>query len=271
MSASTQGGLSSAAAAKAEPNVRFRPKADICFVPQSTTRIHRVDLARRHHLIASQLVEDADLPDFHVVLLFSGAALLLAVMPGPGLFYVVGRTLLAGRADGLASCSGTMLGGLVHVAAGALGVSAILMASAAAFSALKFCGGLYLIYLGVQSWRSAAKPVAQVDMIASQSAHRAFRQAIVVEATNPKTAVFFLALIPQFVNPLQGHVAVQFIVLGFISVILNTAADVVAVIAASSLRDKVGVEGALVRRIRKSSALMLGGIGVYFLFARREA
>ena len=211
------------------------------------------------------------MPDFHVVLLFSGAALLLAVMPGPGIFYVVGRTLLAGRADGLASCCGTMLGGLVHVAAGALGVSALLMASAAAFSALKICGGLYLIYLGVQSWRSAAKPVAEVEMHAGQSVQRAFRQAIVVEATNPKTAVFFLALIPQFVNVQQRHVAVQFIVLGFISVLLNTAADFVAVIAASSLRDRIDSGGALVRRLRKSSALMLGGIGVYFLLARRAA
>lgn len=211
------------------------------------------------------------MPDSHVLVLFIGAALVLAVMPGPGLFYVVGRTLLAGRTDGLASCFGTMLGGLVHVAAGAIGVSALLMASAEAFSILKICGGLYLIYLAVQSWRSAGETVTEVEAPVGQSVRRAFRQAIVVEATNPKTAVFFLALIPQFVNVQQGHVAIQFIILGVISVILNTAADLIAVSAASSLRKSVGVGGSVVRRLRKASALLLGGIGVYFLFARRTA
>jgi threonine/homoserine/homoserine lactone efflux protein len=98
------------------------------------------------------------MPTVHTLVLFFGAALILAVMPGPGLFYVVGRTLAAGRRDGLASCLGTMLGGLVHVAAGAVGVSALLMASAEAFTVLKIAGGLYLIFLAVQSWRSANAP-----------------------------------------------------------------------------------------------------------------
>lgn len=141
------------------------------------------------------------MPAVHMIVMFSGAALILAVMPGPGLFYVVGRTLAAGRDDGLASCLGTMLGGFVHVLAGAVGVSALLMASAEAFAVLKIAGGLYLIFLAVQSWRWADNPATDIQINNRCRFGRAFRQAIIVEATNPKTAAFFLALIPQFVDP----------------------------------------------------------------------
>lgn len=211
------------------------------------------------------------MPDIHTLVLFSGAALVLAVMPGPGLFYVVGRTLAAGRGAGLASCLGTMVGGLVHVCAGAIGVSALLMESAEAFSILKIAGGLYLIFLAVQSWRSASSPAADIGTQGRGGFSRAFRQAIIVEATNPKTAAFFLALIPQFIDPGRGLVACQFVLFGLISVTLNTGMDLAAVAAASSLRGRLAPGSRLVPRLRKSSAVMLGGLGVYFLLARRPA
>src|SRR5580658_10189404 len=97
---------------------------------------------------------EGSMPHF---LLFLMAAGLLAITPGPGIFYVVSRTWASGRRDGLASSLGTMAGGLVHVAACVIGVSAIIMASAAAFAVLKLCGGLYLIYLGVQTFRAASR------------------------------------------------------------------------------------------------------------------
>lgn len=202
-------------------------------------------------------------------MLFLGAALLLAATPGPGLFYVVGRTLAAGRTDGLASCFGTLLGGLIHVVAGAVGASALLMASAEAFFVLKFCGGIYLIYLAVQTWRSADGTGAEFQLSTDQSDRRAFRQAVIVEATNPKTSVFFLALVPQFVSLQQGHVATQFAILGCISVMLNTAADLVAVSGAHALKQRLSANGSVVRRLRRGSAILLGGIGIYFLVARR--
>jgi threonine/homoserine/homoserine lactone efflux protein len=210
------------------------------------------------------------MPDFHTLVLFSAAAFVLAVMPGPGLIYVVGRTLTAGRGDGLASCLGTMLGGLIHVCAGAIGVSALLMASAEAFAVLKIAGGLYLLFLAVQAWRTASAP-ADIRQPGRAGFRRALRQAMLVEATNPKTAAFFLALIPQFIDPGRGHVAWQFVLLGLISVALNTGMDVAAVVAASLLRGRLAPGGRLVPRLRKSSALMLGGLGVYFLLARRPA
>lgn len=211
------------------------------------------------------------MPDLATLALFFGAALVLAAMPGPGLFYVAGRTLASGRADGFASCLGSMLGGCVHVLAGALGVSALVMASATAFTVLKFVGGLYLIYLGVQTWRSAAAPALVLDNAAAPDTRRAFRQGIVVEATNPKTTAFFLALIPQFINASHGSVALQFVVFGLVSVALNTGMAVLVVSAASALRGRLAGKAHIVRRLRQGSGAILGGLGVSLLLTRRPA
>ncbi len=210
------------------------------------------------------------MPDLHTLVLFTAAALVLAAMPGPGLFYVAGRTLAAGRGDGLASCVGTGLGGLVHVAAAALGVSALIVASASAFSVLKLCGGLYLIVLGVQAWRAAGAAMP-VPVGGKDPMLRALRQAVIVEATNPKTAIFFLALVPQFIAPAQGYVALQFVVLGLIAVTCNTAMDVVIVLLAAGLQRRIAQRPAVLRRIQKGSALLLGGLGASLLIARRPA
>jgi threonine/homoserine/homoserine lactone efflux protein len=204
------------------------------------------------------------------ILLFAAAAFVLAVTPGPGMFYVVGRTWSAGRRDGLASSLGTMLGGLVHITACVVGVSALVMASATAFSALKLVGGIYLIYLGIQTFRAASREaLAMPDETAKDGAMRAFRQGVVVEATNPKTAAFFLAFIPQFIVMGEGHVALQFLVLGVISVLLNTGADLVAVMGAAKLHARLVHRPSLFRRLRQGSGVMMASLGVGLLAARR--
>jgi threonine/homoserine/homoserine lactone efflux protein len=209
------------------------------------------------------------MPAASTLILFAGAALLLAALPGPGLFYVAGRTLASGRADGFASCLGTALGGLAHVVAGAVGVSALIMASATAFSALKILGGLYLIYLGIQTWRSADAPILEPGAATRADGWRALRQGMIVEATNPKTAAFFLALIPQFIDASQGSVALQFTVLGLISIALNTAMAALVVGAASVLRRRAAGRTALLRRLRQGSGALLGSLGVSLLLTRR--
>lgn len=211
------------------------------------------------------------MPDAATLTLFLGAAFVLAAMPGPGLFYIAGRTLASGRADGLASCLGSAFGGCVHVLAGAAGVSALVVASATAFTALKLAGGLYLIYLGVQTWRSAAEPTLAPGDSAGSDVRRAFRQGVIVEATNPKTAAFFLALIPQFIDASRGGVASQFVVLGLISVVLNTGMGVLVASAASSLRGRLAGKTHVVRRLRQGSGAALGGLGVSLLLTRRPA
>jgi threonine/homoserine/homoserine lactone efflux protein len=159
--------------------------------------------------------------DTATLALFTATALAIAISPGPGILYVAARTLAGGRSEGLASSFGTGLGGLVHVAAGAVGVSALVMASAEAFTLLKLAGAVYLVWLGIKAIREARRPFEATPVTTGTA--RAFREGIVVEALNPKTAAFFLAFLPQFVDPAAGPVWLQFLLLGLISVTLNTA------------------------------------------------
>jgi threonine/homoserine/homoserine lactone efflux protein len=199
--------------------------------------------------------------DVQHVLLFLVPALVLAVTPGPGIFYVAARTLAGGRSEGLASSFGTGVGGLVHVAAGAVGISALVMASAEAFTVLKIVGALYLIWLGFKTWREAG--IVEPIGVEATGVSRAFRQGILVEALNPKTAAFFLAFIPQFVDP-AANVAGQFIM-----VVLNTAADVVVTCSAAKARAGLARRPSVIVRMRQASATVMCALGASLLLARR--
>jgi len=201
--------------------------------------------------------------------LFLLAAVIIAAIPGPGIFYVAARTLSGGRQAGIASTFGTALGGLVHVVAGGVGVSAIILASAQLFTMLKLAGALYLIWLGIRTIREAGNlPPEQSGPIATK---RAFREGVLVEALNPKTAAFFLAFIPQFLEPAAGYPALQFTTLGLISVTLNTFADVIVVVAASTARTNLVRRPHVVQRLRQGSGLFMAGLGVSLALARRPA
>jgi len=201
--------------------------------------------------------------------LFLLAALIVAAVPGPGIFYVAARTLSGGKRTGFASTFGTALGGLVHVMAGALGVSAIILASAELFTVLKFAGALYLIWLGVKTFREA-RDLAQQPVVTAGT-QQVFREGVLVEALNPKTAAFFLAFIPQFVDPAGGYVALQFITLGLISVALNTLADVVVVMMAATARTGLTRRPNLLQRLRQGSGLFIAGLGISLALARQPS
>jgi threonine/homoserine/homoserine lactone efflux protein len=157
----------------------------------------------------------------------------------------------------------------VHVIAGGIGVSAIILASAQLFTVLKLAGALYLIWLGIRTIREAAHlPTEPTGAIGFT---RAFREGIVVEALNPKTAAFFLAFIPQFLEPAAGHPALQFMTLGLISVTLNTFADVIVIVAASAARAGLARRPHLLRRLRQGSGLFIAGLGISLALARRPA
>jgi threonine/homoserine/homoserine lactone efflux protein len=204
--------------------------------------------------------------DFSLFLL---AALIIAAIPGPGIFYVTARTLSGGKNAGIASTFGTALGGLVHVVAGGLGVSAIILASAQLFTGLKLAGALYLVWLGIRTFREAGNiPPEQIGPIGTM---RAFREGVAVEALNPKTAAFFLAFIPQFLDPAAGNPALQFIALGLISVALNTSADIIVVAMASAARDNFVRKPHLLRRLRQGSGFFIAGLGISLALARRPA
>ena len=205
--------------------------------------------------------------DINNLPLFLAAALLIAVTPGPGIFYVAARTLAGGRGEGMASSIGLGLGGLVHVIGGAIGISALVMASAEAFTMVKVLGAVYLIWLGLKAWREA-RVLLPTDVRATGS-RQAFREGIIVEALNPKTAAFFLAFIPQFVDASQP-VAAQFVVLGLISVALNTTVDIVVTYGAAIARGGLENRPSLITRARQASGAVMCGLGASLLFARRS-
>src|SRR6202023_805918 len=167
--------------------------------------------------------------DVHRFFLFLAAALVLAITPGPGIFYVLARSLAGGRREGIHSSLGTFVGGLFHVFAAALGISAILAASAVAFHTVKYAGAAYLVWLGIRMIRARN---AELAVKTASPSEGAFRQGIFTEALNPKTALFFLSFIPQFIAANRGHIFLQFIALGATSVFMNTVADVVVVFLA---------------------------------------
>lgn len=207
------------------------------------------------------------MPELDNLLLYLVAALAIAVTPGPGIFYVAARTLAGGRREGLASSLGTGIGGMAHVLAGAVGVSALVLASAQAFAVLKIAGAVYLVWLGWKTYRSAATPL---DLeIASTNAASALREGIAVEALNPKTALFFLAFIPQFVDPQAGSVALQFAILGTVSVLLNTLVDVGVAYGAARTRDGFARNPGLIRRVRQAAGAAIACLGLALAFARR--
>jgi threonine/homoserine/homoserine lactone efflux protein len=190
----------------------------------------------------------------------------VAITPGPGIFYILARTLAGGKTEGLVSSVGLGLGGLVHVLAGGIGLSALVMASAEAFTLLKITGALYLIWLGLKTWRQAR--VVELAELQTTGVRRAFREGIVVETLNPKTAAFFLAFIPQFVDS-SANVAAQFILLGLISVALNTSVDLMVTYWAAKARAGFAKRPSFITRTRQASGALMCGLGATLLFARR--
>jgi threonine/homoserine/homoserine lactone efflux protein len=198
---------------------------------------------------------------------FCMAAAVLALTPGPGMAYVVARTVAGGRQEGLASCLGTGLGGMLHVLAAALGLSLLLAQSAMAFGLVKYVGAAYLIYLGARMLMHKTTP-ATAGPVSARGARRAFLEGIVVEALNVKTALFFLAFLPQFTTAGQP-LAAQLVLLGSVCVALNTLADVVAVLAAHRLLKSPAARASKARLLTRVSGLTLLGLGAWLALAKR--
>lgn len=203
----------------------------------------------------------------YVTFLF--AAAVLAVTPRPGIAYVVARTVAGGRSEGLASCMGTGIGGMLHVLAAALGLSLIIAQSAVAFSLVKYLGAAYLIYLGIRLLLRK-DPELTVKPVAPQGVRRALADGVAVEALNVKTALFFLAFLPQFVSSGDPLIP-QLVLLGTICVALNTLVDVIAVVAADRLLKSGAARAARARLLTKVSGVTMLGLGTYLALARRDA
>ena len=199
------------------------------------------------------------MPGTSTVLVFAVASLTLIAIPGPSVIYIVARSLEHGRSAGLVSVLGVEAGALVHVAAAALGLSAVLVSSATAFTLVKWAGVAYLLFLGVQALRRPpAPPPARVR---KASRGRLLRQGMLVNTLNPKVALFFLAFLPQFVDPERGSVAGQVALLGLLFVALACASDSAYAVAAGSVGERLRRSEAVQRSVDRISG------GVYLLLA----
>lgn len=196
--------------------------------------------------------------------LFLTAAVLLAIAPGPGMLYVLAQSLAGGKREGVLSALGTFLGGMVHVMAAALGVSIVLARSAVAFTAVKYVGAAYLCFLGVRMILCARRESVSPDAISTiRPTRNPLWQGVATEVLNPKTALFFLSFIPQFVNRTGGHVFLQFITLGTISVVMNTTADLIVIALAGPLGERIRSSVVFRRRQRTVTGAIMIGLGTY--------
>jgi threonine/homoserine/homoserine lactone efflux protein len=207
--------------------------------------------------------------DFTRFLLFLTAAVLLAIAPGPGMLYVLARSLAGGKREGVLSAFGTFLGGMVHVFAAALGVSIVLARSAVAFATVKYVGAAYLCFLGVRMILEARKEKANGEEISPdvsrevKHARNPLWQGVATEVLNPKTALFFLSFIPQFVDRSGEHVFLQFVALGTISVVMNTTADLMVIALAGPLGERIRSSATFRRRQRTVTGAIMIGLGTY--------
>jgi len=200
------------------------------------------------------------------LLAFTAAALVLIAVPGPNHIYIVTRGIGQGRRAALASACGVETGTLVHVAAAAFGVTALLASSATAFAIVKYLGAAYLVWLGISSLRARGEEVGALSLDEDVGTRRVFAQGIVVNVLNPKVGLFFLAFLPQFVDPQRGSAAVQIVVLGIVMFVLALASDIVYALASAGIGRWLRRRPAFLHRRHRISGvvyLLLGGVAAF--------
>jgi threonine/homoserine/homoserine lactone efflux protein len=205
-------------------------------------------------------------PDPSALAVFSAAALLLLVIPGPAVLYIVAQSVSRGRIAGLVSMLGIQVGGLVHVAAAAVGLSALVVQSAVAFSVVKYAGAAYLVFLGVRRLLGRDRNGAD-GMPRERRLRTLFANGIVVNVFNPKTALFFFAFLPQFVDVSRGGVAFQILVLGLVFIGLAVISDGAYAVAAGSAAGWVSARRGFARAERLVSGSVLVGLGLATAFS----
>ena len=203
--------------------------------------------------------------DWSTLTLFISVASIMVFMPGPNTLYIIARSIQQGRLAGLVSSLGVQVGTMVHMTAAALGISALLVSSAVAFQVVKYAGAAYLIYLGIRTLLSK-------DKVEKTNVHRAklsrvFYQGVVVNVLNPKTALFFFAFLPQFINPTRGAVGIQVALLGSILIFLGTLSDSIYALASGSIGNWLRGNLKFVRAQRYFAGTVYIGLGAATAFS----
>lgn len=205
------------------------------------------------------------LPPLENVTLFITAALILLLTPGPAVLYIVASSIAQGRKAGLASVLGVQTGGLFHVLGATLGLSAILLTSALAYDVVKYLGAAYLIYLGIRTLRS--RETAELIEVERKSLKRLYSQGVVVNLLNPKTALFFFAFLPQFVDTSSGNVTLQVLLLGTTFVTIATITDSLYALGAGAAGRWLRNSRRWLRAQRYIAGTVYIGLGVTAAFA----
>jgi threonine/homoserine/homoserine lactone efflux protein len=206
------------------------------------------------------------MPDPSRLALFVGAALLLLVVPGPSVLYVVTQSVSHGRRAGLASVAGITTGTLVHIAAATIGLSALLASSALAFDVVKYLGAAYLVVVGIRRLAGLER-LDEGRVARSRSLSRLYRQGIVVNVLNPKTALFFLAFLPQFVDSTRGAAWAQILVLGLLFAGLGFLSDCAWALVAGTLGERLRRSRRFSQVQRYVSGSVFVGLGAVAAFS----
>jgi len=209
------------------------------------------------------------MPDLTLWGLFVVASVVLLLTPGPAVLFIVARSVQHGRAAGLVSVVGIHLGTIVHITAAAVGLSALIVSSAFAFSIVKYLGAAYLIWMGIRTFMSKESD-PELPAVPAEPLRRAFRDGFVVNLFNPKTAIFFLAFLPQFVDPARGALHWQILVLGLTFMGLGILSDGVFALVAGAAGDFLRRSRRFQRFLRWFSGTSFIGLGVTAALATRK-
>lgn len=204
------------------------------------------------------------MPSTELLVAFFATTAIFAYIPGPAMLYAAAQTMARGRWSGLMAALGIHLGGYVHVFAAAVGLSVLFHAVPVLYMAVKLVGALYLVWLGVSLFRAKAQGEVVLPGIQPKSARRAFFESVAVEVLNPKTAIFFVAFLPQFIDASAAFpVWLQFVVLGTIVNLMFSSADIVCVILAGAVIARLRQSSRAQRLMRRAGGAVLVGLGVH--------
>jgi threonine/homoserine/homoserine lactone efflux protein len=224
---------------------------------------------RRRRPLDARHRQGLTLPDPATLLVFAAAALALIVVPGPAVLYIVSQSIDRGRLAGFVSALGIAVGALVHVCAAAIGLSSILVSSATAFNIVKYAGAAYLIGMGLVTIfrRRDEQPVSAPS---ERRLRRRFGQGVIVNVLNPKTALFFFAFLPQFVDPEKGSAGLQIAVLGLVFVVIAVVSDSLWALAAGTASERLRGNRRFLSVQRYVSGSVFVGLGALTAVAKRH-
>jgi threonine/homoserine/homoserine lactone efflux protein len=208
------------------------------------------------------------MPDAHSLLLFLAAGLALNFTPGPDMLYVAARGASEGRSAGVVSALGIGAGTLVHITLVALGLAALLAAVPVAYTVVRIAGAVYLVYLGVKAWR--AHTTLAVQSLPPASLMTIFRQGVITNILNPKVALFFLAFLPQFVDPARGNPALQVVALGLLFDTTGTLVNLGVAIGSSRAAARLRTGSRAAETLQKLTGILFIGLGLRLAFASRR-